>query len=101
MSTPWSVGISFETGWTLATDLVAVVIALLIVLDTGLRFDQIAGRMAGGTVATTVDEFLHGRQNQPVFVPAKTKKTARKTETKPLPETIPHPLGSVDVVSVD
>jgi ABC-type transport system involved in multi-copper enzyme maturation permease subunit len=101
MSTPWSIGIGMDAGWALATDLVTVVVTLLIVLDTAVRFDQIAGRMAGGKVATTVDEFLHGRQNQPVFLPAKTRKVARTTEAGSPPETIPHPLGSVDVVSLD
>ncbi len=98
-STPWSIGISWETGWPLTSDLVTLLITFLIVLDTALRFDQIAGRMAGGAVATSVDHWLHGRQNQPVFLPAKKKRAARKKE--PPPEAVPLPVGSVETVIVD
>ena len=69
-SAPWF-PMSFGTAWSLTTDLVVLVITILIVVDTGLRFDRIAGRMAGGAVATTVDQFLHGRSLRPVFLPAK------------------------------
>jgi ABC-type transport system involved in multi-copper enzyme maturation permease subunit len=98
-STPWSIGIGMDTGWSLATGLVTLLITALIVFDTALRFDQIAGRMAGGAVATTVDQWLHGRQNQPVFLPSK-KKAATKKPGKPL-AAVPRPVGSVEIVSVD
>jgi ABC-type transport system involved in multi-copper enzyme maturation permease subunit len=99
-SSPWIVGISMDTGWQIATDLVTILITFLIVLDTGLRFDQIAGRMAGGAVATTVDQFLHGRQNKPVFLPARNKKAAAK-KTSPSIDMAPTPVGSVEAVSID
>jgi hypothetical protein len=72
---------------------------ILIVLDTALRFDQIAGRMAGGAVATTVDHWLHGRQNQPVFLPSKKKAATKKTGGPQV--AVPRPVGSVEIVSVD
>jgi ABC-type transport system involved in multi-copper enzyme maturation permease subunit len=98
-STPWSPGISWEMGWPLTADLVTVFFTILIVLDTALRFDQIAGRMAGGAVATTVDQWLHGRQNQPVFLPSKKKAKTKKTGA-PLAE-LPQPVVSVEIASVD
>jgi hypothetical protein len=52
--------------------------------------------MAGGAVASTVDEFLHGRQNQPVFLP--TKKAAKAKKAAPLPlEAAVEPVGSLEV----
>jgi ABC-type transport system involved in multi-copper enzyme maturation permease subunit len=70
-SSPWVLGLDFETGWAISTNLVVLIITALIVADTALRFDQIAGRMAGGTVAVTVDKFLYARNNRPVFLPTK------------------------------
>lgn len=99
LSAPWSIGIRMETGWALASDFVTVVVTLLIVLDTALRFDQIAGRMAGGAVATKVDQFLHGRQNQPVFIPARKKAAAMKPD---LPrDIVSPPVASVEVAGAD
>jgi ABC-type transport system involved in multi-copper enzyme maturation permease subunit len=98
-STPWSLGIGWDTGWPLTYDLVTVLFTILIVLDTALRFDQIAGRMAGGAVATTVDHWLHGRQNQPVFLPSKKKAATKKTGGPQV--AVPRPVGSVEIVSVD
>jgi hypothetical protein len=67
---PWF-PMSFSTGWALASDLVTLLITVLIVADTALRFDRIAGRMAGGRVAATVDAWLHGRARRPVLLPAR------------------------------
>jgi hypothetical protein len=52
--------ISFYTGWRLSSLVLYAAATLAIVAETGLRFDRLAGRMAGGTVAVAVDEFLHG-----------------------------------------
>jgi hypothetical protein len=98
-STPWSLGISFETAWPLTCDLVTVLFTILIVIDAAARFDQIAGRMAGGAVAVRVDEWLHGRQNQPVFMPAKKKAVARNVG--PVLEAVAQPVGSVGVATAD
>jgi hypothetical protein len=40
---------------------VYLVLTLVLVADTGLRFDRLAGRMAGGRVATAVDRLIHGK----------------------------------------
>ena len=72
---PWF-PMGFELGWALITNLTTLLFTFLVVLDTSLRFDRIAGRMAGGTVATTVDAMVHGRARQAVFLPD--KNVARK-----------------------
>jgi len=77
-SRPWF-PMSWSTGWPLTTDLVTLLITILIVADTGLRFDRIAGRMAGGAVATTVDAFLHGRSHQPVLLPGRKRAAAKSS----------------------
>jgi ABC-type Na+ efflux pump permease subunit len=72
--------ISLELGWVLSNNLVILLLGVLIVLDTSLRFDRITGRMAGGAVATTIDEFLYGRTIRPVFMPAKKQRAAKSEE---------------------
>jgi len=79
-STPWF-PMTMSTAWPLTTDLVTLLITLLIVFDTRLRFDRIAGRMAGGAMATKVDEWLYGHSLEPVFIPA--RKRASKKEPVP------------------
>jgi ABC-type Na+ efflux pump permease subunit len=85
-SPPWF-PMSWNTGWPLATDLVSLAITLMIVADTALRFDRIAGRMAGGVVATTVDAWLHGRSLRPVLLPGR-QKPAAKSPASNAPELV-------------
>jgi ABC-type transport system involved in multi-copper enzyme maturation permease subunit len=95
----WALPMSWSTAWPLTTGLVTLLITFLLVLDTSLRFDRIAGRMAGGKVATTVDQWLRGGQMQPVFLPAKTRsKPVRSAE--PLAQ-LAEPVASMDAVAVD
>jgi ABC-type transport system involved in multi-copper enzyme maturation permease subunit len=54
----------FEYAWTVR-DAIYLGITLLLVLDTRLRFDRIAGRMTGGRVATAVDTLIHGTPHDP------------------------------------
>jgi ABC-type Na+ efflux pump permease subunit len=77
---PWF-PMSFQMGWDLATNLTTLLLTILIVVDTSFRFDRIAGRMAGGTLATTVDAMVHGTTHKPVFLPD--KKAAKKTKKEP------------------
>ncbi len=94
--------ISLEVGWVLANNVVILLLVILIVLDTSLRFDRITGRMAGGAVATTIDEFLYGRTNRPVFMPVKMKKQERATKTKDFSDDeLSAPLPSIDVVAAE
>jgi hypothetical protein len=67
-------------GWTITSNIVLFLLTVLVVIDTRLRFDRIAGRMAGGTIASRVDAFLYGHDLQPVFLPARNKKSNTKTE---------------------
>ncbi len=67
-SRPWF-PMSMSVGWALTTNLTALLCTIMVVADTSLRFDRIAGRMAGGKMATTVDAFVHGNARQAVFLP--------------------------------
>jgi ABC-type Na+ efflux pump permease subunit len=87
--------ISLSTAWVLTNDLVMLVLIILTILDTSLRFDRIAGRMTAGTVATTVDQFLYGGQTRPVFLPSNTK------PSKPVPVELPATIPAVTVVAAD
>ena len=77
---PWF-PMSFGMGWELTTNLTMLLLTILIVVDTSFRFDRIAGRMAGGTLATTVDAMVHGTAHQPVFLPD--EKAAKKARKEP------------------
>jgi ABC-type Na+ efflux pump permease subunit len=79
---PWF-PMSFATGWAIATNATTFLFTLLIVADTSLRFDRIAGRMAGGTVATTVDAMVHGTTHKAVFLPDKKAVKKKKSRTDP------------------
>jgi ABC-type transport system involved in multi-copper enzyme maturation permease subunit len=80
---------SFEHGWTLTSNLVLLLITIMVVADTRLRFDRIAGRMAGGAVESRIDAFLYGHDLKPVFLPARSKKTKAKGEAKVEPQAVP------------
>jgi ABC-type transport system involved in multi-copper enzyme maturation permease subunit len=51
--------------WAVTAYGLYVVATLLLVADTRLRFDRIAGRMTSGRVATAVDRLIHGRPRDP------------------------------------
>jgi ABC-type transport system involved in multi-copper enzyme maturation permease subunit len=51
--------------WPALNDAIYLVITLMLVADTGLRFDRLAGRMAGGRMATAVDRLIHGKPTAP------------------------------------
>ncbi len=82
-SSPWF-PMSMSTAWPLTTGLVTLLIALLIEFDTRLRFDRIAGRMAGGAMATKVDAWLHGHAIEPVFMPARKQAPAKQPTSVPV-----------------
>jgi hypothetical protein len=69
------------------------------VLDTSLRFDRLSGRMAGGALATSVDQWLRGGSTAPVFLPDAKRAVAKEPEE--LLEITPEPLRPVDVVVAD
>jgi ABC-type transport system involved in multi-copper enzyme maturation permease subunit len=51
--------------WSLTRYGIYVAATLMLVADTGLRFDRIAGRMTAGRVATAVDQLIHGKPDDP------------------------------------
>ena len=52
-------------------------------------------------VASTVDEFLHGHNNAPVFLPDKKPAKARKPETPSPSDIMSRPVASIEVAAVD
>jgi ABC-type Na+ efflux pump permease subunit len=62
---PWIPMLFFAANTVIALALYVLATAL-IVSEARLRFDRVAGRMAGGKVAVAVDELLHGRPMAPV-----------------------------------
>jgi len=51
--------------WPLATNGVYLLLTLLIVTDTRLRFDRLAGRMTEGRVAVAFEDLVYGRPEAP------------------------------------
>ncbi len=67
--------IAFETAWAPLFLFLFVINTVLVVLDTRVRFDRIAGRMTEGRFATAMDRMIHGTQMAPVRLePDKTRR---------------------------
>lgn len=64
---PWF-PMSFRLGMDLVFYSLAIVSTILIVLETRLRFDRVAGRMTGGAAAVAVERLIHGRPMAPVLM---------------------------------
>ncbi len=75
---PW-----FPMSFRLGTDIVFyaqyLAATLLIVGETRLRFDRVAGRMTGGAAAVALDHLIHGKPMAPVRLDAK-KATSPKMD---------------------
>lgn len=56
--------------WPLANQSLFFVATLLIVADTRLRFDRLAGRMTEGGVSVAFEEFVYGRPEAPALIGA-------------------------------
>jgi ABC-type Na+ efflux pump permease subunit len=69
---PW-----FPMSFRLGTDLVLygqfLVASVLIVVETRLRFDRVAGRMTAGKAAVAVDRLIHGLPMAPILLDAREK----------------------------
>jgi ABC-type transport system involved in multi-copper enzyme maturation permease subunit len=85
---PWF-PLSFATSWLLSTNAVTLLIGLLIILDTRVRFDRIAGRMTAGTVETTFDALLHGEPGRPILFDPRTSRAVE--QTRPAVDAAPSP----------
>jgi hypothetical protein len=64
VAAPWA-PTAFFAAYALIRLGLYVLATALIVSEARLRFDRIAGRLAGGAVAVAVDELLHGRPLAP------------------------------------
>jgi ABC-type transport system involved in multi-copper enzyme maturation permease subunit len=66
----WSAGpwfpISMSLAWPLTTNAIYVLATVILVGDTSLRFDRIAGRMTEGKVAVALDRVIYGQPVPPV-----------------------------------
>ena len=76
---------SMSVGWALTTNLTALLFTIMVVVDTSLRFDRIAGRMAGGKMAATVDAFVHGSAARPSFFRTREPPDSRRQALAELP----------------
>jgi ABC-type Na+ efflux pump permease subunit len=52
--------------WPILTNAVYLLATLVLVADTGLRFDRLAGRITEGRLAVVLDDLIHGRPMAPV-----------------------------------
>jgi hypothetical protein len=59
----------WSVAWPLAKDSLYLLATALIVVDTRLRFDRVAGRMTEGRVAVAFDRMLYGLPEAPVPAP--------------------------------
>jgi hypothetical protein len=92
LTPPWF-PLSFANAWLLTTNAVTVLIAFLLILDTRVRFDRIAGRMTAGTVASTVDAMIHGEPGRPVLIDLRSSRPVRMPA--PAVDTAKSPEGAV------
>jgi hypothetical protein len=58
----------FLAGFQIVQLLGYVLLTALVVIECGMRFDRIAGRMAGGAMQVAVDRALHGLPTAPVLI---------------------------------
>ena len=82
--------VSMAFVWPATNDLIYLSATALIVADSRVRFDRLAGRMTGGRMAVTLDAMLYGHPEAPVPVAAKPEKWASNDE---LPDLLARPGG--------
>jgi ABC-type transport system involved in multi-copper enzyme maturation permease subunit len=56
----------FGTAWTVLYYVIFAIVTALVIAETRLRFDRVAGRMTAGTAALAVDRFMYGAGGGPV-----------------------------------
>jgi hypothetical protein len=72
--------LSWSVAWPLARGIVYLIMTLLIVANTRLGFDRLAGRMTEGRAALAFEGLIHGRPEAPVPI---------EPEAEPLAELLP------------
>ena len=58
---PVSLPMILYYGWPIALNLAYLIATILVVIDTRIRFDRLAGRMTEGDLAVAVDDLIYGR----------------------------------------
>lgn len=77
----WSL-LSFRAGFEIVQLLEYALLAMLIVLDCGLRFDRIAGRASGSPLQVAVDRAFHGLPTAPVLIEPATASAVRTESSR-------------------
>lgn len=72
--------------WPLATNSLFIIATLIIVTDTRLRFDRMAGRMTEGGVSGALDEMLYGRPEAPELLEAENGLQSEREDSDVLAE---------------
>ncbi len=85
--------VRLSTAWIVSTNAVTLLIALLLILDTRLRFDRIAGRITGGAVEATVDAWIHGEPGRPVLMDRHSSKPLEQASISADTMQAPEPVG--------
>ncbi|CAN5893000.1 hypothetical protein BH23PLA1_BH23PLA1_07760 [soil metagenome] len=76
---PWF-PVGFDEAFGLTFSALFLLVTVLIVIESRVRFDRIAGRMSGGGVAVSVDRMIHGLPEAPVRIAA--SKPVRRASTE-------------------
>ena len=71
MRTPPWFPMSFRLGMDIVFYSLATAATVLVVVETRLRFDRVAGRMTAGSAAIAVENLIHGRPMAPVLLEPK------------------------------
>jgi hypothetical protein len=62
--------ISASVAWAILFNGIYLLVELLLISDTRLRFDRIAGRMTEGNTSIAFERMVYGEPNAPVFLDA-------------------------------
>ena len=95
--------------WPLAMNSLYLLMTSLIVADTALRFDRIAGRMTQGGASLAFDELIYGRPEEPVMIDGTENRDAKpaagdgvepESQTQPRDDSVaqPEPTSVVTVL---
>ncbi|MDR3635262.1 MAG: ABC transporter permease subunit [Isosphaeraceae bacterium] len=78
--------------WPLTTNTLYVLSAALIVSDTRLRFDRIAGRMTEGRMSVVLDRMIYGEPIAPVFIGDEVLVTTEEPQSQNAEEPVSEPV---------
>lgn len=67
--------IRWYVAWPLANNVIYILATLIIVADTGFRFDRLAGRSTGGKVGVALERLMYGPPVEPLAIVEKVQVT--------------------------